>query len=76
LPSHVVPGFPATATGQAAFIAMVCNTVASVPQGRGLGVCYWAPEFVANPVEGSPWENVAGFDFANRALPVLSTLGE
>lgn len=76
LTSQLQPGFSASAGGQAAFIAAVNNAVAGVPGGRGLGACYWAPEFVANPSIGSPWENLAAFDFSGRALPVLHTLGD
>jgi arabinogalactan endo-1,4-beta-galactosidase len=76
LPSQLQPGFSATAGGQAAFVAAVNNAVAAVPGGRGLGTCYWAPEYVANPALGSPWENLTAFDFSGRALPVLHTLGD
>jgi arabinogalactan endo-1,4-beta-galactosidase len=76
LASQLQPGFTATPGGQAAFIAAINNAVAALPGGRGLGTCYWAPEYVANPALGSPWENLAAFDFSGRALPVLHTLGD
>lgn len=76
LSSQLQPGFSATPGGQAAFIAAVNNAVAALPNGRGMGTCYWAPEYVANPALGSPWENLAAFDFTGRALPVLHTLGD
>jgi arabinogalactan endo-1,4-beta-galactosidase len=76
LPTQLVPGYPATPLGQAGFIAALNATLAQVPNGRGLGLCYWAPEFVANPALGSPWENLAGFDFARRELPVLRAIGQ
>jgi arabinogalactan endo-1,4-beta-galactosidase len=76
LSSQLQPGFTATPGGQAAFIAAINNAVAALPGGRGLGTCYWAPEYVANPALGSPWENLAAFDFSGRALPVLHTLGD
>lgn len=76
LASQLQPGFSATPGGQAAFIAAINNAVAALPNARGLGTCYWAPEYVANPALGSPWENLAAFDFSGRALPVLHTLGD
>ncbi|GDX99889.1 hypothetical protein LBMAG48_22930 [Phycisphaerae bacterium] len=76
LASQLQPGFSASAGGQAAFVAAVNNAVAAVPNGRGMGTCYWAPEYTANATLGSPWENLAGFDFSGRALPVLQVLGD
>jgi arabinogalactan endo-1,4-beta-galactosidase len=75
LPGQLLPGYAATPLGQSGFIAALKTTLAEVPKGRGLGLCYWAPEFIANPVLGSPWENLAGFDFTARELPVLRTIG-
>ena len=55
LPEHVLPGYPATVEGQRAFLADLMNTVAGVPDCGGLGVFYWAPEWVAAPSFGSPF---------------------
>ncbi|MEM8601397.1 MAG: glycosyl hydrolase 53 family protein [Bacteroidota bacterium] len=73
LPDQVLPGFPATPAGQADFLAAVTNTVAAVPDG--LGVCYWAPDWIAAPRLGSAWENVALFDDEGQLLPAASVLG-
>jgi hypothetical protein len=42
-----------------------------VPDGRGRGVCWWAPEWIAAPGFGSAWENLALFDETGEALPAL-----
>jgi arabinogalactan endo-1,4-beta-galactosidase len=71
LPEHLHPGYPATVEGQKDFISALMRIVAGVPGGRGLGVFYWAPEYVSVPPAGSSWENLALFDFQGEALPAL-----
>ena len=71
---QLLPGYPATPTGQAAFLRDAVALVQAAPQGRG--VYYWAPEAVAAPGFGSFWENVALFDFNGQALPALSVFAE
>ena len=73
----ILPDYPATPEGQCRFIEKLIIAVRGIPQGVGL--CYWGGELVAfaglQSKEGSPWENLALFDFANRALPALRVLG-
>lgn len=71
LPSQLLPGYPATPAGQRAFLADLLAIVRSAPQGRGRGVFWWAPEWIASPRFGSAWENAALFDQGGRALPAL-----
>ena len=68
LPEHVLPDYPATPDGQAAFIRKLWEHVSS-------GICYWAPEYIAAPSFGSPWENLALFNFEGEVLPGASALG-
>ncbi len=68
LPEHVLHGYPATPEGQASFIRQLWDHVSH-------GICYWAPEYVAAPNFGSPWENLALFNFEGEALPGLAALG-
>ncbi len=68
----LLPEYPATPAGQAAFMRRVEEVVRSIPQGRGAGVMVWEPAMV--PVTGgpsSPVENLTLFDFQGRALPAL-----
>ncbi len=76
--SRLVPGYPATPEGQAAWMRDICSVVAAVPGGRGLGVIYWEPAWTAvegngwdetDPSSGNGWENQAWFDYDDRALP-------
>ncbi len=77
-------GFPATVEGQAQLLQTVMNTVASVPNGKGVGVFYWEPAWIPVPKdaeghyqagwksgEGSGWNNQAMFDFNGNALSSL-----
>jgi len=68
LPEHLLPGYPATVAGQRAFLADLMDIVADVPGSLGLGVFYWAPEWIAAPSFGSVWENVTVFDFSGEVL--------
>lgn len=68
---HLHPGYDATPEGQRAFLEDVIALVQAVPDGRGAGVVYWAPDWITTPGLGSSWENLALFDFAGEALPAL-----
>ena len=82
--AKLVPGYPATPTGQAAALRAVQDVVASAPSGRGLGVVYWEPAWTsvegngwdpADPSSGNAWENQAMFDLDGRLLaPVAAEL--
>ncbi|MEV2217043.1 arabinogalactan endo-1,4-beta-galactosidase [Streptomyces sp. NPDC050997] len=83
-PSQLTEGFPATPEGQAAWLRAVADLAAAVPGGQGLGYCYWEGLWTyragsgwdpTDPASGNAWENLALFDFENRALPGLRTLG-
>jgi len=67
----LLPGFAATPAGQRDFLAALFKIVHSVPQGRGRGVFWWAPTWIAAPRLGSAWENVALFNEKGESLPAL-----
>jgi arabinogalactan endo-1,4-beta-galactosidase len=73
---QLLPGYPATTEGQSAFLTEVHRIVRDVPNGRGIGVCYWAPEYVAWPTIETPYENLTLFDFKRNLLPGARALGE
>ncbi|MEL7535361.1 MAG: glycosyl hydrolase 53 family protein [Bacteroidota bacterium] len=72
---HLVTGFAATPEGQAAYLAEIVELLQKVPDGRGAGFVWWAPDYVAfdgpESTIGSPWENMTTFDFDYKALPVM-----
>ena len=70
------PGYPASVEGQAAFLRDLVRMVESLPGGHGKGVVYWEPGYLSVPrLGGSPWENLALFDFEGNALPSWDALG-
>lgn len=82
-PDELVPGYPATVAGQAAYMRAVQDTVAGAEGGRGIGTVYWEPTWTAvegagwdpaDPASGNAWENQALFDFSGRLLPSAAAL--
>jgi arabinogalactan endo-1,4-beta-galactosidase len=76
--AQISGGYKATLQGQATSVHDVIEAVAQVPDGRGLGIFYWEPDWI--PVagagwksgEGNAWENQAMFDFKGSALPTIN----
>jgi len=66
-----------TVQGQATAIRDIMEAVVQVPNGKGLGMFYWEPEWIAvkgagwAAGQGNAWENLAMFDFDGHALPSL-----
>ncbi|MBK8984488.1 MAG: glycosyl hydrolase 53 family protein [Chloroflexi bacterium] len=60
LEEQLLPGYPATLAGQAAFLRDVLAIVQSAPHGRG--AYYWAPEAIVAPGVGS---------FTEHGLPIV-----
>ncbi len=75
-PDLLLPGYPATPGGQLGFTSDLLSILSAVPDGRGLGVFYWAPEWIPGigwqPGAGTPNDNLTLFDFSGRALPAVS----
>jgi arabinogalactan endo-1,4-beta-galactosidase len=67
-----------TVLGQATAIRDVMEAVAEVPDGRGLGIFYWEPDWIAvdgagwKTGEGDAWENQSMFSFSGTALPSMN----
>lgn len=69
-----LPQFQLTPNGQKDYLNSIKELVLEVP--KGIGFCYWGNEWISykgnQATDGSPWENLAFWDFDNKALPVLS----
>lgn len=76
MPEHVLPGYEATPEGQYAFLKDVIEIVQNTPSEKGWGLVYWAPEHIAVPGVGSPWENMTLFDENGAGLPGLGAFKE
>ncbi len=83
--SQLLPGYPASEEGQAAWVRDLMQTVATAPGGLSQGVFYWEPAWLGlrgcgwDPTDdrsGNAWENQALFGFDGRALPALAVFKE
>jgi len=74
-PSQVVSGYPASAGGQLSFVSDELSILAQAPDGPGVGLFYWSPEWIPGvgwePGAGTPNDNLTLFDFQGRALPSI-----
>ncbi len=67
-------GLLPTVQGQATGLRTVMQDVADIPNGKGLGIFYWAPDWYCYPGvgwtqgEGNNWDNLAMFDRHGKAL--------
>jgi arabinogalactan endo-1,4-beta-galactosidase len=77
LNNQVSPGFPATPSGQHHFMLRIHHMLKNLPNGQGIGYCYWAPDWVAHNrsnetfMNGSSWENLALFDFDHKVTKAM-----
>lgn len=71
--NQLLAGYPATPAGQAAYLSALRQIVLEVPNARGAGVIYWAPDWLGNSGDGSSHENMAWFDFSGQALPAVDS---
>ena len=67
LESQLHPGYPAAVAGQRDFLCTEMDVLSNVPDSRGIGLVYWAPDWISVPGMGSPWENLTLFDFQANA---------
>lgn len=69
LQDQLIATYPATPAGQRTFMLRIHNMIKNLPDDKGLGYCYWAPDWVAYDINsssstnGSSWENLALFNF-------------
>ena len=70
LETQLLPGYEASEEGQVLFL----NDLVSLIDENifGLGLCYWAPDWISTDQFGSPWENQTLFDFEGESLEALS----
>ncbi|WP_339753814.1 glycosyl hydrolase 53 family protein [uncultured Winogradskyella sp.] len=74
---QTIPEFAPTPQGQKAYFVWLVTTIKNIPNNKGIGFCYWAPDWVAfngnenTSTNGTSWENQCLFDFNLKALPAL-----
>jgi arabinogalactan endo-1,4-beta-galactosidase len=76
--SQLEGGYPATPGGQLSFVTDELSILALAPDGLGMGLFYWAPDWIPGvPWEpgtgiGSPNVNMTLFNFEGEALPSIN----
>lgn len=72
-------GFDVSVQGQATAMRDIIEAVSRVPDGRGLGVFYWEPDWIPVPGagwitgQGDVWDNQAWWDFNGTPLESMWT---
>lgn len=74
--SQLHNGYLATPQGQYNFLYDLIEIVKNVQNNKGIGVFYWAPEYISVPPIGSTWENLALFDFNGETLTSIKAFHE
>ena len=72
-----IVGIPASPEGQTQFVAELAKIVKAVPNGRGIGICWWGTEYVR--LQGAAlagFDRRSFFDFEGNALPVVKAVGQ
>lgn len=70
--SQLLAGYPATVDGQKHYLSDLITLANNTINNKCIGVFYWEPEWVSTPTFGSPWENLALFDFTGNLLNSIS----
>jgi arabinogalactan endo-1,4-beta-galactosidase len=70
--NQLLPNYPASIEGQKKFLIDLMNIINDLPDDKGLGIFYWEPEWISTQTFGSPWENLALFDFNGNLLNSIS----
>ena len=70
LETQLLENYEASENGQFSFLHDLITLVDE--NNYGLGICYWAPDWVSTNQFGSPWENQALFDFDGDLLDAIS----
>ncbi len=80
--SQILSEFHATPLGQKLYFEWLVQAIKNIPNNRGKGFCYWAPDWVAftgnetTSTNGSAWENQCMFNFNHEALPVFDVFND
>jgi len=80
LDEQLISGYPATPDGQKEYLLKLNEIIRNIPNNKGAGWCWWAPDWVAykgsEATDGSVWENCTWFDFDIEALPIINALND
>lgn len=74
--SQLHSGYPATVEGQFNYLFDLIQIIKNVPNSKGKGLFYWAPEYISVQPIGSSWENLALFNFQGKVLNSITAFNE
>jgi arabinogalactan endo-1,4-beta-galactosidase len=72
--SQLLIGYPATVHGQYDFVKSIVTIVTNIPNTKGNGFFYWAPDWISTNNFSSSWENMTFFDFDGEMLNSITAL--
>lgn len=67
----LIPGLPASKAGQQAYLEQIIEVARQAPDGRCVGVFYWAPEYIPGPDYNPGRNHLAMFDQSGNVLPSI-----
>ena len=70
LENQLLENYEASEQGQFSFLNDLVTLLHN--SNYGLGICYWAPDWISTSQFGSPWENQALFNFDGELLSAIS----
>jgi len=74
--SQLLSGYPSTVDGQFNFLFDLMQIIKNTPNNKGNGLFYWASEYISVQPIGSPWENLALFNFQGEVLNSITAFNE
>ena len=70
--SQLLSGYPATVQGQFNYLNDIIDIIKNTTNNKGVGVFYWAPEYISVSPIGSSWENLTLFNFNAEVLSSIT----
>ena len=70
--NQLLTGYPATVQGQQDYMNALIAIIKNIPNSKGTGFFYWAPDWITVNGLGSSWENMTFFNFSGEVLSSIS----
>lgn len=70
--NQLLAAYPASVQGQKEYLTSIIKIVMNIPDSKGSGFYYWAPDWISTQKSGSSWENLTLFDFSGEMLNSIS----
>lgn len=67
----LVPGLPASREGQKEYLEQIIKVARDAPEGRCVGLFYWAPEYIRSTDYNPGRNHLAMFDNSGNSLPSI-----